>query len=58
MNQILIPSFVEGDVSMMHFVSYVELYMTASRDWSISYDLFQLLKESAIASSLPLHNLL
>jgi hypothetical protein len=43
---------------MMYFVSYVKFYMTASRDGSISYDLSQLSNMSAIASSLPLHNLL
>jgi hypothetical protein len=36
----------------MYFVSYVKLCMTTSRDESISYDLSQLLKRSAIASSL------
>jgi hypothetical protein len=43
---------------MMYFVPYVKLYMAASRDRSISYDLSQLPKRSIIASSLPLHNLL
>jgi hypothetical protein len=43
---------------MMYFVSYVKFYMAASRERSILYDLFQLPKMSAIASSLPLHNLL
>jgi hypothetical protein len=43
---------------MMYFVPYVNFYMVASRDESISYDLSQLSKKSAIVSSLPLHNLL
>jgi hypothetical protein len=37
---------------------HVEFCKAASRDGSISYDISQLLKRSAIASSLPLHNLL
>jgi hypothetical protein len=43
---------------MMYFVPYVKFYMTASRDRNILYDLSQLPNRSAIASSLPLHNLL
>jgi hypothetical protein len=43
---------------MMYFVPYVKPYMAASRDGNISYDISQLSKRSAIASSLPLHNLL
>jgi hypothetical protein len=54
----LTPNFIEGAVSMMYFVSYVEFYMVASRDGSISYDLSELLKMYVIVSFLPLHNLL
>jgi hypothetical protein len=57
-SKIPMPNFVEGAVSMMYFVPYVEFYMDASRDESISYDLSQLPKRSAIANFLPLHNLL
>jgi hypothetical protein len=57
-SKISTPNFVEGVVSMMYFVSYVKLCMAVNRDESISYDLSQLPKRSAIASSLPLHNLL
>jgi hypothetical protein len=54
----LTPNFVEGVVSMMYLMSYVEFCMTVSRDGSISYDLSQLLKRTVIASFFPLHNLL
>jgi hypothetical protein len=57
-SKILTSNFIEGAVSMMYLVPYVEFYMATSRDRSISYDLSQLPNMSAIASSLPLHNLL
>jgi hypothetical protein len=51
-------NFVEGVVSMINFMPRVEFCKATSRDGSISYDNSQLPKRSAIASSLPLHNLL